>query len=233
MSENPPDKRHVLLVGATGLFGRSIIARTPDMEGIALEGLARREIAFPEGTRMELVLAQPEDWGGIVEALKPEAMICALGTTRSKAGSVEAMRAVDYELVMQVARAAKNAGTRNFVHVSSAGADTASRAEYLRTKGEVERDLKSLRFTRLDILRPGLLLGKRQSDLRFLEGIGRTLAPLTDLFLRGDAIKYRSIKASVVAAAALQCVREKAGGQFIHEHAALMRLARRYEGLIT
>jgi len=230
MSDDASDKRRILLVGATGLIGRSVIARTPDMTEIALEGLARREIAFPEGTRMELVLADTPDWGGVIEALKPEAVICALGTTRLKAGSVEAMRAVDYELVMQVARSAKETGTRSFVHVSSVGADTASRSLYLRTKGEVERDLKSLRFARLDILRPGLLLGKREADLRFLEGLGRMMAPLTDLFLRGDKAKYRSIKASMVAAAALQCTSEKAGGQFVHEHDGLKRLAGRYEG---
>ncbi|KLI63220.1 NAD(P)H-binding protein [Aurantiacibacter marinus] len=233
MSDAETGKRRVLLVGATGLIGRSIIARTAGLTHIALQGLARREMTFPEGARMELVLADTPDWGGVVEALKPDAVICALGTTRAKAGSVEAMRAVDYELVMQVARAAKDAGARSFVHVSSVGADTASRSLYLRTKGEVERDLKSLRFKRLDILRPGLLLGKREADLRFLEGIGRMLAPLTDIFLQGDVARYRSIKASIVAAAALQCTGEKAGGQFVHEHDGLNRLAGRFEGVTT
>ncbi|WP_340586691.1 NAD-dependent epimerase/dehydratase family protein [Erythrobacter alti] len=230
MSDDASAKRRVLVVGATGLIGRSVIERTPGMPEVILQGLARREMAFPEGARMELVLAQPEDWGGVVEDLAPDAVICALGTTRSKAGSGEAMRAVDYELVMHVARAAKEAGTRSFVHISSVGADTASRTLYLRTKGEVERDLKSLRFTRLDVLRPGLLRGWRQNDLRPLEGIGRALAPVTDLLLHGNATKYRSISGHIVAAAALQCTAEKAGGQFVHEHDAIKRLANRFEG---
>lgn len=229
MSDNVAGKRRVLLVGATGLIGRSVIARTPGMPEIALQGLARREMAFPDGARMELVLADNEDWSGVVQDLAPDGVICALGTTRAKAGSVEAMRAVDYELVMQVARAAKEAGARSFTHVSSVGADTASRAEYLRTKGEVERDLKALRFTRLDILRPGLLRGRREKDVRLLEGIGQLLAPVTDLFLHGNASRYRSVKASMVAAAALQCSAEKAGGQFVHEHDGLGRLAARFE----
>ena len=229
MSDAGSAMRRVLLVGATGLIGRLVIARTPDIPEIALQGIARREIKFPEGARIELVLSQSGDWSSIVEALSPDAVICTLGTTRAKAGSVEAMRAVDYELVMQVARAAKEVGTRSFVHVSSVGADTASRTTYLRTKGEVERDLKALRFTRLDILRPGLLRGWREGDVRFLEGIGRALAPVSDLFLQGNAVRYRSIRASEVAAAALQCSAEKAGGQFVHEHEALKRLIARFE----
>jgi len=230
MSETASAKLRILLVGATGLIGRSVIARTPDMPDVTLQGLARREMEFPNGARMELVLADNQDWGGVVHDLAPDAVICALGTTRAKAGSVEAMRAVDYELVMQVARAAKAAGTRSFVHISSIGADTASRTLYLRTKGEVERDLKALRFTRLDILRPGLLRGQRQQDVRVLEGIGRVLAPVMDLFLHGNATRYRSIRAAMVAAAALQCTAEKAGGQFVHEHDSLKRLAARFEG---
>ena len=221
-------RRRVLLVGATGLVGRSVIARLPDAPQIALQGLARREIAFPDGVRMELVLADSTGWPSAIEALAPEAVINALGTTRAKAGSEEAFRAVDHDLVLTVARAAKAVGARNFVHVSSVGADTASKSSYLRIKGEVERELKALRFPRLDIFRPGLLRGQRQSDMRLLEGLGRALAPLTDLFLHGNAAKYRSIQARDVAAAALQASSEKAGGQFVHEHDGIMRLAARF-----
>lgn len=223
-----PARRRVLLVGATGLIGRSVIARTPHTPQVALQGLSRREMDFPDGVRMELVLADNADWPGVIKTLAPEAVINALGTTRSKAGSEEAFRAVDHDLVMSVARAAKDAGARSFVHISSVGADTSSKAFYLRTKGEVERELKALRFTRLDIFRPGLLRGQRKGDVRFLEGLGRALAPVTDLFLQGNATRFRSIQAEEVAAAALQATGEKAGGQFIHEHDGIKRLAARF-----
>lgn len=222
-------KRRVLLVGATGLVGRSVIARTPHTPQVALQGLARREMDFPDGVRMELVLADNQDWPDVIAALAPDAVINALGTTKAKAGSEEAFRAVDHDLVMAVANAAKAAGARSFVHVSSVGADTASKNFYLRTKGEAERELRTLRFNRLDIFRPGLLRGQRQGDVRFLEGLGRALAPLTDLFLHGQYAKYRSIMAEDVAAAALQATGEKAGGQFIHEHDGIMRLADRFK----
>ncbi|MBH5323034.1 NAD(P)H-binding protein [Aurantiacibacter sediminis] len=224
MSDTASEKKRVLLVGATGLVGRSVITRSIDMSQFALQGLARSEMQFPDGARMELVLADSEDWGEVVKMIAPEAVICALGTTIKKAGSEEAFRAVDHDLVMDVARAAKAAGTTGFVYVSSVGADTGSRNFYLRTKGEVERDLKALKFRRLDILRPGLLRGQRRGDARFLEGIGQVAAPVADLFLQGSYSKFRSIRASDLAAAALQCVREKPAGQFIHEHEGLKRL---------
>jgi uncharacterized protein YbjT (DUF2867 family) len=219
------DPARVLLVGATGLIGRTIIARSPDLRGITLQGLARREIPFAAGTRMELVLAESDQWPDIVAQLAPDAVISALGTTHRKAGSSAAFRAVDHDLVLELARAARAAGVRNFVQVSSIGADPYAKNNYLRVKGDTEKDLKSLHFHRLDLLRPGLLRGKRQNDVRVLEKLGQVLAPLADVFLRGDSSKYRSIRATDLAEAALAGAIAKAGGQFVHEHDGLMRLA--------
>jgi len=220
------DPRRILLVGATGLIGRTIIARSPELSGIALQGLARREIPFPPGVRMELVLADSDEWPGIITQLVPDAVISALGTTHKKAGSSSGFREVDHDLVLEVGKAAKAAGVKNFVQVSSVGADPFSRNSYLRVKGEAEKDLKALKLHRLDILRPSLLRGKRQNDLRPLEALGQIAAALGDLFRHGSKEKYRAIKAIDVADAAVACACAKAGGQFVHEHDSLMRLSR-------
>lgn len=222
------EPRRILLVGATGLVGRTIIERSPDLEGIALQGLARREIPFPAGVRMELVLANSEEWPGIISLLRPDAIISALGTTHKKAGSKAAFRQVDHDLVLEVGRAAKAAGVLNFVQLSSVGADRFSRNSYLQVKGETEQGLKALKLHRLDILRPGLLRGKRQNDPRPLERLGQIAAPAADMLLHGSNRKYRSIKAADVADAALACACARAAGQFVHEHDSLLRLSREF-----
>ena len=222
------DARRILLLGATGLIGRTIIERSPDLHDIVLQGVARREIAFPKGTRMELVLAESEDWPDIIEKLAPDGIINALGTTRKKAGSEEAFREVDHDLVLEVGKAAKSAEVKNFVHISSVGADAFSRNTYLQVKGETEKDLKALKLHRLDILRPGLLRGKRQNDLRPLEKLGQIAAPVGDFFLQGARTKFRSIKAADLADAALAFACAKARGQFVHEHESMMRIVREF-----
>jgi len=222
------EARRVLLVGATGLIGRTIIARSPDLQDVILQGLARREIPFPLGVRMELVLAPSGEWPDIITQLEPDAVISALGTTHKKAGSDAAFREVDHDLVLEVGKAAKAAAVKNFVQISSVGADPFSRNTYLKVKGETEKDLKALKLRRLDILRPSLLRGQRQNDMRPLEKLGQIAAPMGDLFLHGSREKYRSIKAVDVADAAIACALQKAGGQFVHEHESLMRLIRDY-----
>jgi uncharacterized protein YbjT (DUF2867 family) len=224
------DARRVLLAGATGLVGRRVMEAAATHPAVRLVALSRREAPMPSGAKMEMLLADPADWGDAIAAIAPDAAICALGTTWKRAGRSEAaFRAVDRDLVLQVAEAAKHAGATHFVLVSSAGAALSAKPFYLRVKAEVEAAVAALGFKRLDILRPGLLRGPREADRRLMERLGILASPVTDHLLRGPRRAFRSIDARTVAAAALQGAREKAPGRFIHDNDALRRLARRLE----
>jgi len=198
--------------------------REPDAAGPA----ARREVALPAGSRVELVLAGPAAWDAALALLQPEVVVCALGTTRAKAGSEAAFRAVDVDLVGEVVRGAKAAGAGHFVLVSSVGAEAASSNAYLRAKGEAEAIAAKAGFRRLDVVRPGLLRGKR-GERRALESIAQVLAPLLDIVLQGKFRRYRSIRDGVLARSILALALEKAGGRFVHEHDALVRAASRLD----
>jgi hypothetical protein len=82
-----------------------------------------------------------------------DAVVCALGTTKAKAGSQEAFRYVDYTLPLVIAKAAHAAGAETFALVSAIGAATNSMFLYARTKGEVERDIQQIGFCSLTICR--------------------------------------------------------------------------------
>lgn len=224
------EARRVLLAGATGLVGGRVMSLVPDHPWLGLVALTRREVPIPPGTRMEMMIADPAGWAEAVAAIAPEAVICAIGTTWRKSGeSEEAFRAVDHDLVLTLARAAKDAGAQNFVLVSSAGANPHDTTFYLRVKGEVEVAIGKLKFRRFDVLRPGLLRGARAEDRRLKERLGILASPVTDHLLRGGKRGYRSIDARVVAEAALQASHEKAGGRFFHDNDGIRRLARRLE----
>lgn len=220
--------RRICLVGATGLVGSAVIARAVGMPGIRLVGVARREVPLPPGARMEMLIADPSGWDDAIAASGADVLVCALGTTWRKAGrSQAAFRAVDHDLVLECARSAKKAGIEHMIHVSSTSADMASRHFYMRTKGETENALGKIGFRRLDILRPGLLRGRRQGDPRPLESLANALAPVIDLLLQGKYRRYRSIPADRVAQAILALARQKPGGRFVHEHDAILYAIRR------
>lgn len=228
MSE-PGKQMRVLVVGATGLVGGHAIAIGSADPRVRVLGLSRSEARLAPGTRAEMIVAQPAEWPQAIRTLQPHVVINALGTTWRKSGrSEDAFRAVDVDLVLDVARAAKSAGATDFIHVSSVGAAASSSNFYLKTKGEVEKSLTGFKFRRFDIVRPGLLRGARSGDRRVMERLGILASPLTNLFLHGSARKYRAIKAVEVAQACISFALEKAGGRFIHENDGLRLAARRY-----
>lgn len=222
------DATRICLVGATGLIGNEVMKLCVGREDVRLSAVARREAPLPPGARMELFVADPENWGDVLEAMRPTAVVCALGTTWKKAGQDEAaFRAVDYDMVMATARAALDNGVKRFVAISSVGASIATKTFYLRVKGEMERDLMKLRFDRLDILRPGLLRGSRSDDRRPAERMGIALAPLVNPLLHGKYRQYRAIRAEVVAQAALALATTATRGRYVHDNDSILRAAKR------
>jgi uncharacterized protein YbjT (DUF2867 family) len=216
----------IAIVGATGLIGQSILRLAVGREDFRLAAIARREVPLPPGARMEVFVAEPSNWGAVLEAVKPDALVCALGTTIAKVGGdKEAFRAVDQTLVVDMARAALAAGVQRMVAVSSVGADRHAKNFYLSVKGETEAELARVGFNRLDILRPGLLVGARQKDSRPAERLGIVASPVMNLLLQGQYRKYRAIKAETVGAAALALALRKTRGRYTHDNDAIARAA--------
>ena len=219
--------RRLCLVGSTGLVGTAVIEGALTRSDLRIIGIARREVALPYGARMDMLLAEPAGWSKAIAAANASVLICALGTTiRTVGGDRAAFRAVDHDLVLKCAEAAKTAGIDHMIVVSSVGADRASKNFYTQVKGEMEAALSKVKLRRVDILRPGLLLGPRQ-ERRPLERLARTFSPLFNLFLHGDYRKYRAIRVSTISDAIFALSREKAAGRFVHEYDALHYVIRR------
>jgi len=217
----------IAVVGATGLVGRAVMEAAVGREDVRLVAISRREAPMPEGARMEMFVADPQDWGDVFKSVNAEVLVSALGTTiRKVGGDQDAFYAVDHDLVLQTAQFARDAGLERMIAVSSVGADPHSDNFYLKTKGQTEKALIKSGFKRLDLLRPGLLRGTRKADLRPLEGLGRLASPLADLALRGKYAKYRSIHSVMLAHAVLALAKRKTQGKFMHEHEALQRAAK-------
>jgi len=171
----------VLILGATGLVGRNALAQTLAQPGVTqVIAPTRKELATsdklinPVAPKLELLMPEVAKW-------RPDAVICATGTTIKKAGSKGAFRSVDHDLPLSFARLAHQAGTQNFALVSAIGASVDSSFFYARVKGELERDVREIGFRSLTILRPSIIEGERD-DVRLAESIvlklSHVLAPI-------------------------------------------------------
>jgi uncharacterized protein YbjT (DUF2867 family) len=200
----------LLLAGATGLVGSRVLALVPDALPVS-----RRPAGKPG------VVADFDDLPPLPPA---RTAICTLGTTRAKAGSDAAFRAVDHDAVLAFARAAQTAGVQHFLLVSSIGADPRARLLYPRTKGEVEAALAQMGFARLDIVQPGLLLGPR-GERRPVEAFMQWAAPLMELVLPASLDHWGAVPATTVALALKALRDETQPGVFRHRNRDLIALA--------
>ena len=131
------------------------------------------------------------------------------GTTIKQAGSQAAFRAVDFDAVVNTARAAHTAGARRLGIVSAMGADAASRVFYNRVKGEMEQAVRAVGVDTTVFARPSLLEGDRstlqqppRAGERWLHVVMRALRPVTPANLR--AIEARDVALSLMDAARTQ-----------------------------
>uniref|UniRef100_A0A914DTX6 Protein HTATIP2 n=1 Tax=Acrobeloides nanus TaxID=290746 RepID=A0A914DTX6_9BILA len=104
---------------------------------------------------------------------------CCLGTTRAKSGK-DGFIKVDHDYVLNVAKVAKESGCEQFHLLTSTGANKNSFFLYPKTKGLVEEHVEELKFPKLFIYRPGMLLSEREES-RIGERIGKFL--LTPIFM--------------------------------------------------
>lgn len=207
----------VLLAGGTGLVGARVatqLAARPDIDLVSLVRTPRRP--DDRAIDFEALVADP---AGTVGPGHIDVGVSCLGTTIRKAGSQPAFRRVDHNYVIAVATAARQAGARQFIVVSSVGAGGGS--FYLRVKGEMEAGLRALGFERLDVIRPGLLIGDR-AERRPAERVAQQLAPLIDPLLRGRLARYGTVAARDVADAIVARIgRPEPGVHIAHKHEIL------------
>ncbi len=208
----------IAMIGATGLVGSALRPLLEERHELLV--LGRRASG---ATREKL--GRMEEWPALLAGERLETAVSCLGTTWKKTGSWEKFEAVDRHAVLAFARAAHAAGARHFLAVSSSGADPSSSSRYLRLKADVEAELTTIGFERLDVLLPGLLLGHREDDRRLLERLGILLDPLTRLFLRGPLDRYAGISARTVARAMAALVERHEPGLFRHGNREIRSLA--------
>jgi uncharacterized protein YbjT (DUF2867 family) len=200
----------ILLVGATGLVGRNVLAqalRDPRIGRVVAP--TRRPLPARPGLENPVVdfdeLPEEAPWWAV------DGVICTLGTTIRTAGSQAAFRKVDHYYPLAVARHARRHGAQSFALNSAMGADPTSRFFYSRVKGDVETSLAGCGFPSLTLVRPGLIGGERD-EIRPAEFLAqRVLGVLGPMLPR----RYRLVPAENIATALIDAAVHAKTGRHI------------------
>ena len=111
---------------------------------------------------------------------------------------------VDYEYTLNIAKKAEEVGATSISLVSAVGANKNSESFYLKTKGDLEEEIKKLKFETINIFQPGHLAGrinwqKKKSDPRLDVFVFEIGSLFLDPFLVSRLNKFRSINANKLA----------------------------------
>jgi len=187
-----------IVIGATGLVGSTLvkqICENPNYSKVVL--LLRKPLNISHSKLIQEVI----DFDKLdVSKIVGDDLFCAMGTTLAKAGSKENQYKIDCTYPYEVGKIAKINGVKQYILVSSVGANVESSNFYLRTKGDLEKKIESLDFQNFVSIRPSMLLGDREES-RLGEKIGKVLSNLLSPLLFGSLSKYHGIEAADVAKA--------------------------------
>ncbi|KAL7791997.1 hypothetical protein V8C37DRAFT_381260 [Trichoderma ceciliae] len=161
--------------GSTGLVGSFILSNLLATGPFRpVHTIARRAPKASSPSLNSIVDPDTNKWPSALASLSPAPHVAfsAIGTTRAAAGGIENQWKIDHDLNVEVARAAKQAGVKTFVFISSAGTDSflSSTSPYSKMKKGVETTVKELEFDHSIVVRPGLILGEREQS-RWMESV--------------------------------------------------------------
>jgi len=208
--------QHILLAGATGLTGEHLLDRLLNEPTIS-RVLAPTRRPLAEHPHLENPVGDPAMFLPQLSG-RVDIAFCCLGTTIQQAGSENAFRAVDLDMVVAFSKRAREMGARHLLVVSAIGADPKSSIFYNRVKGEMEEALKAQDWPQLTIARPSLLLGER-TEPRAAE----SLLGMVSKLMPG---KYHGIEACQLARALWRLALEEQDGIRVVESDELRKLGK-------
>jgi uncharacterized protein YbjT (DUF2867 family) len=219
--------------GGTGFVGRRVVRHLRE-SGTRVR-IVSRHPRLGEDDGIEQIAADAHD-----ERSVEAAVAGADGVVNAISLYVEHGRdtfhSVHVETAAKIARTARRAGIRRFVHVSGISADTASPSPYIRSRGEGEAAVQTA-FPGAVIVRPAVMFA---SDDAFLTTILRLLRSLPAYPIFGDGrTMLQPVYVDDVAAAIAQILRQsqkpypvyELAGPRVYSYEELLRTIARIAGL--
>ena len=196
-----------LVFGSSGLIGGHLLNQLiKDNNYNKIKIFVRSE---PENNdpKVEIIKTDFNNLENHKEDIKGDDCFFCIGTTKQNSPDKNEYRRVELDVPKEIAQIAKSNSVNSFVFVSSGYADSKSSGDYLKYKGEVEEELKRLKFPKLGIMRPSFLLGDRK-EKRIGEKIGIFVFNLLSPLFLGPLKKMKPIHSEIVARSMIKFANE-------------------------
>ena len=156
-------KLKALVIGATGATGRELVNLLINDEDFDQVSIFVRKAPELEHEKLKIHTIDFNEIKRHKDLIKGDILFSALGTTKKEAGGKQRQYIIDYTYQYEFAKIAAENGVDQLSLVSSIGANPKSFMFYPKMKGELESDVKKLKFKKIDIFQPPILI--RQPEI--------------------------------------------------------------------
>ena len=156
-------KLKALVIGATGATGRELVNLLINDEDFDQVSIFVRKAPELEHEKLKIHTIDFNEIKRHKDLIKGDILFSALGTTKKEAGGKQRQYIIDYTYQYEFAKIAAENGVNQLSLVSSIGANPKSFMFYPKMKGELESDVKKLKFKKIDIFQPPILI--RQPEI--------------------------------------------------------------------
>ena len=196
-----------LLFGSSGLIGGHLTKQLIENSSYSKVKLFVRSDPKISDPKIEIIKTDFNNLQDHKDEIIGDDCFFCIGTTKQNAPDKDEYRRIEYNIPIEIAKIAKSNSVKSFLYVSSGFADPKSSGAYLKNKGDVEEELKSLNFLKLGIMRPSFLIGDRKEE-RIGEKIGIFIFKLISPFFLGPLKKMKPINSEKVAKAMIKIANE-------------------------
>ena len=196
-----------LLFGSSGLIGGHLTKQLIENSSYSKVKLFVRADPKINNPKIQVIKTDFNNLQNHKDDITGDDCFFCIGTTKQNAPDKDEYRRIEYNIPVEIAKIAKSNSIKSFLYVSSGFADPKSSGVYLKNKGDVEEELKSLNFLKLGIMRPSFLIGDRK-EKRIGEEIGIFIFKLISPFFLGPLKKMKPINSEKVAKAMIKIANE-------------------------
>mgnify|MGYP001424189064 FL=1 len=199
-----------LIFGSSGLVGKNLLNQIINNSNYSKVKIFVRSSLEISDPKVEIINTDFKDLQKIKNLIIGDDCFFCIGTTKKNSPDKNEYRRIELDLPKKIAQISKSNDIRSFIYVSSGFADPNNSGDYLKFKGLVEEEIKSLNFEKIGILRPSFLLGNRK-EKRVGEKIGIFIFKLLSPLFFGPIKKMKPIHSEKVAKAMIKIANENLG----------------------
>ena len=203
MSTPATDRRHLVIVGATGMVGNYALRYALDLPSVErVRSISRRKTGISHPKLDEVLHQNFSDCSELAQTLAGQnAAIFCLGTYTGTVTDAE-MRTITVDYTAEFARVFRRSSPdASFSFLSGSGADPTgqSRMAFARYKGEAEKILLGSGFPRLYIFRPAYIYPvEPRKEPNFSYRLLRSVYPVFQLLFPNQVIRSNDLAKSMV-----------------------------------